>query len=151
MIGTGALLESLEDPRVESVLSIGRTPTRRSSPKLRELVRTDLFDYADIRDELAGHDACLFCLGASVVGMSEAEYHRHRLTHGITIAAAVVLCELNPGMRFCFVSGVGTDSTESGSMMWARVKGKPENRLLRMPLDACMFRPGFIQPMKGAS
>ena len=147
MVGAGVLAECLDDPRVESVLVVGRTPCGVVHPGVRELLRTDFFSYGDIMAELKGHDACFFCLGVSSAGMKEAEYHR--VTYDLTIAAAEALAALNPGMTFCYVSGEGTDSTERGRSMWARVKGKAENRLLQMPFKAYMFRPGFIQPLKG--
>jgi uncharacterized protein YbjT (DUF2867 family) len=147
MVGAGVLIECLGDPRVRSVLVIGRHSVGISNPKLRELIRSDFFDYSDARSDLSGYDACFFCLGVSAPGMSQAAYHR--LTYELTIAAAEVLVALNPGITFCYVSGEGTDSTERGRSMWARVKGKTENHLLRLPFKAFMFRPGYIQPMKG--
>ena len=147
MVGGGVLIECLEDSRVRSVLVIGRKPSGVTHPKLREIIRSDFFDYGDIRADLKGLDACFFCLGVSAVGMSEAAYHR--LTFDLTLSAARALVELNPGLTFCYVSGEGTDSTEHGRSMWARVKGKTENQLLRMPFKAYMFRPGFIQALKG--
>jgi uncharacterized protein YbjT (DUF2867 family) len=147
MIGSGVLHECLEDPSVEAVLIVVRAPTTYAHAKLRELVHKDFFDYSAIRDQFDGYDACFFCLGVSSAGMPEAEYHR--LTYELTIAAAETLAARNPGMTFCYVSGQGADSTERGRFMWARVKGKTENQLLRMPLNAFMFRPGFVQPMKG--
>lgn len=146
MVGSGVLIECLHDSRVESVLAVTRKPLETTHPKLRQLIRSDFFDYSDARSDLAGFDACFFCLGVSSVGMSEAEYSR--MTYDLTIAAGRVLAELNPGMTFCYVSGQGTDSSERGRSMWARVKGKTENELLRM-FDAYMFRPGFIRPLKG--
>ena len=148
MVGGGALTECLEDPRVRSVLMVGRKPCGVTHPKLRELIRSDFFDYSDAKVALAGHDACFFCLGVSAAGLTEAAYHR--LTYELTLSAAGALVALNPGLTFCYVSGEGTDSTEHGRFMWARVKGKTENHLLAMPLNAYMFRPGFIQPVKGA-
>jgi uncharacterized protein YbjT (DUF2867 family) len=147
MVGAGVLIECLGDSRVRSVLVIGRHSVGISNPKLRELIRSDFFDYSDARGDLSGYDACFFCLGVSAPGMSQAAYHR--LTYELTIAAAEALVSLNPGITFCYVSGEGTDSTERGRSMWARVKGKTENHLLRLPLKAFMFRPGYIQPMKG--
>lgn len=147
MVGTGVLIECLEDPRVQSVLAVGRRPCGVTHAKLRELIRTDLFDYSDAIDDLKGCDACFFCLGVSAARMTEAAYHR--VTHDLTIAAADVLLELNPALTFCYVSGEGTDSTERGRFMWARVKGKTENQLLQMAPNAYMFRPGFIQPLRG--
>ena len=147
MVGSGVLTECIEDPRVGSVWVVGRTPCGVAHPKLRELIRSDFFDYRDANAHLNGLDACFFCLGVSAVGMSESAYHR--LTYELTISAAAALADLNPGLTFCYVSGEGTDSTERGRFMWARVKGKTENHLLRMPFNAYMFRPGFIQPLKG--
>jgi hypothetical protein len=130
------------------VLVIGRTPSGVLHPKVQELVRPDLFHYDDVRASLAGRDACLFCAGVSAVGMDEGSYSR--ITFDLTVAAAEALSKASPGARFCYVSGAGTDSSGVGRTMWARVKGRTENRLLDMPgVEAYMFRPGFIQPMKG--
>ena len=148
MVGSGVLAECLGDPRVRSVLVVGRTPCGVSHPKLREVVRSDLLDWSDAAADLGGLDACFFCLGVSSFGMSEADYRR--VTYDITVAAATALAALNPGMTFCYVSGEGTDSSASGRVMWARVKGETENRLLAMPLNAAMFRPGLIRPVGGA-
>lgn len=147
MVGQGALRECLLAPDVESVLTIGRTATGQRHAKLREIVHTDLTDYAAIESELAGHDACLFCIGVSATGMSEQDYTR--ITYDVTLAAAQVLARLSPGMTFLYVSGEGTDSTERKRAMWARVKGRTENALLALPLRAVMFRPGLIRPMHG--
>lgn len=148
MIGRGVLLECLEDPGVVEVVAIVRSPLEVTHPKLKTLHHSDYFDYSAIRDQLAGFDACFFCLGVTAAGKSEAEYER--LTYTLTLAAATTLAELNPGMTFCYVSGQSTDSTEKGRVMWARVKGRTENALLAMDgLDAYMFRPGFVLPMKG--
>ncbi len=148
MVGQGVLRECLLDPDVERVLSIIRAPTGRSEPKLRELVHKDFYDFSTIESELAGYDACFFCLGVSSAGMKEADYRR--VTYDITLAAARVLARLNPSMTFIYVSGTGTDSSERGSSMWARVKGKTENDLLRLPFKAAyMFRPGAIIPLQG--
>lgn len=147
MVGAGVLHECLRDDRVREVLSVQRTATGTKHPKLRELIRSDFYDYQDVRDAFRGADACFFCLGVTAVGKSEAEYHR--LTFDLTLAAARMLAEVNPGMTFCYVSGQGTDSTERGRIMWARVKGKTENALLALPLEAWMLRPGYIQPMGG--
>jgi len=147
MIGSGVLLECLRNPGIESVLAIGRSRTSLARPRLRELVRTNLFDYTDVQDELSGYDACFFCLGVSAAGMKESDYSR--ITHDLTMAAAGALLELNPRITFCYISGQGTDSTERGRFMWARVKGRTENALLAMPFRAFMFRPGFIRPTHG--
>jgi uncharacterized protein YbjT (DUF2867 family) len=149
MLGWGALTECLADPRVTRVLTVARRPTGVQHEKLEELIVTDFFDYEPVASRLAGYDACLFCHGVSSAGMSEAAY-RH-VTYDLTLAAARVLVSLNPAMAFCFVSGTGTDDTERGRLMWARVKGATENALKRLPFRAVyLFRPGYIQPVKGA-
>ena len=147
MVGQGVLRECLLDPEVEIVQIIGRTASGVQHAKLREIVRSDLHHYADIEPQLTGFDACFFCLGISAGGMQEADYTR--ITYGITMALAEVLARLSPGMTFVYVSGAGTDSSERGRMMWARVKGKTENSLLRLFESAYMFRPGTIQPVNG--
>jgi len=147
MVGAGVVMECLEDPRVRSILVLGRTPCGVVHPKLREFIRSDFFDYSDAKADLTGRDACFFCLGVSAAGMTEAAYYH--LTYELTLSAATALADLNPDLTFCYVSGEGTDSTERGRFMWARVKGKTENHLLRIPFHAYMFRPGFIQPLKG--
>ncbi|MBT2303784.1 NAD-dependent epimerase/dehydratase family protein [Variovorax paradoxus] len=148
MVGQGVLRECLFDAGVSRVLSVGRSATGQTHPKLRELIVPDLFDYSAVREQLSGFDACFFCLGVSSASMSE-EAYRH-VTYDLTLAAAKVLVRLNPQMTFVYVSGAGTDSSERGSSMWARVKGATENALMRLPFKAAyMFRPGFIQPMHG--
>ena len=148
MVGQGVLRECLLDPAVTEVLTIGRSATGQQSPKLREIVHRDFLDFSAIENEMTGYDACFFCLGVSSLGLDEARY-RH-LTYDITLASARPLARLNPGMTFTYVTGASTDSTEQGSMMWARVKGKTENDLLRLPFKAAyMFRPGAIQPLHG--
>lgn len=149
MVGTGVLRECLLDPEVAKVLVIGRTPLGQTHAKLSELVHKDLADYRAIEAQLAGYDACLFCLGVSAAGMSEADYTR--ITYDVTIAAAEAILRHSPGLTFIYVSGAGTDTSEKGRAMWARVKGRTENALLKMPFKAAvMFRPGYIQPMHGA-
>jgi uncharacterized protein YbjT (DUF2867 family) len=133
---------------VERVLVIVRAPTGQRHDKLREIVHADLFDLSAIEPELAGHDACFFCLGVSAAGMKPAEYER--VTYDLTLAVARTLARINPAMTFVYVSGAGTDGSERGRSMWARVKGKTENPLLRLPFKAAyMFRPGFVQPRHG--
>jgi uncharacterized protein YbjT (DUF2867 family) len=149
MVGQGVLRECLLDPHVDAIVTVGRSATGVQNPKLREIVRPDLFHYSDIEAELKGFDACFFCLGVSSAGMPEKQYKN--LTHTLTLAAAETLSRLNPAMTFVYVSGAGTDSSEKGRAMWARVKGKTENALLRLPFKAAyMFRPGLIQPVHGA-
>jgi uncharacterized protein YbjT (DUF2867 family) len=148
MVGQGVLRECLLAPDVESVVAVGRNATGQQHPKLRDLVHKDMYDYSAIEPQLQGFDACFFCLGVSSVGMKEPEYKR--ITYDLTLAAATVLARLNPGMTFTYVTGAGTDSSERGSSMWARVKGATENALLRLPFKAAyMFRPGMIQPLHG--
>jgi uncharacterized protein YbjT (DUF2867 family) len=148
MVGQGVLRESLLDPEVESVLTIGRNATAQQHEKLHEITHNDLSDLSAIEGRLSGYDACFFCLGVSSAGMNEEAYRR--VTYDLTISVARTLAKLNPTMTFIYVSGSGTDSTERGRMMWARVKGKTENALLQMPFKAVyMFRPGYIQPLHG--
>jgi len=148
MIGQGVLRELLQDPDFTNVLAVGRRPCGVEDPKLRDLVHSDFFDFSSVAKELTGYDACFFCLGVSSAGMKEADYRR--LTYDLTLAAAKVLAERNPGMRFLYVSGAGTDSTEKGRVMWARVKGETENALSRLQFKAAyMVRPGFIEPLDG--
>jgi uncharacterized protein YbjT (DUF2867 family) len=148
MVGQGVLRECLLDPDVERVLAVVRAPTGQAHEKVRELVHDDFYDFAKIEAELDGYDACLFCLGVSAAGMKEADYHR--VTYDLTLAAARTLVKRNPRMTFIYVSGAGTDSTEKGSAMWARVKGKTENAILALPFAGkYMFRPGIIQPRHG--
>lgn len=147
MVGDGVLHACLADPRVDHLLAIGRSPLGLSHPKLDEHLHTDFFSYVDLVAELAAGDACFFCLGVSSFGMSEEAYHRQ--TFDLTLAAARALANAHPGAAFCYVSGEGTDSSESGRTMWARVKGKTENALLALPLDAYMFRPAFVRARAG--
>lgn len=147
MVGQGVLRECLLDREVEGVLSISRTATGQQHVKLREIVLQDLADLSAIRAELSGYDACFFCLGVSSLGMTEQAYRR--ITYDLTLAAARILAEQNPNMTFVYVSGTGTDSSERGRSMWARVKGETENALLRLPFQAYMFRPGYIHPLHG--
>jgi uncharacterized protein YbjT (DUF2867 family) len=148
MVGQGVLRECLLDPEIESILAVGRSPIAQQHEKLHEVVVKDLTDLSSVAGRLSGYDACFFCLGTSAVGMSEDDYRR--VTYDLTLSVATTLLKLNPAMTFVYVSGAGTDSTEHGRMMWARVKGKTENALLAMPFKAAyMFRPGYIQPMHG--
>jgi uncharacterized protein YbjT (DUF2867 family) len=148
MVGQGVLRECLLDSGVHQILSLVRTPSGQQNPKLRELVHANFFDYSAIEPQLTGYDACFFSLGVSSAGMDEAKYTH--LTYDLTLAAAATLARLNPQMTFIYVSGAGTDSTERGRSMWARVKGKTENDLLKLPFRAAyMFRPGLIQPLHG--
>jgi uncharacterized protein YbjT (DUF2867 family) len=147
MVGEGVQHECLKHPDIESVLVINRKPCGVEHEKSKEIIHKDLFDLSAIEDQLAGYNACYFCAGVSSVGKKEDEYTR--ITYDLTINFANTLLKLNPSMTFCYVSGVGTDSTEKGRSMWARVKGKTENDLLKLSFKAAyMFRPGYIQPTK---
>lgn len=148
MIGKGVLLECLADPNVESVLVINRQPAGIAHQKLREIIHKDLFDLKPVLNKVKGYDTCFFCLGVSSVGMNKKDYDQ--ITYGLTLNFAETVLKMNPGMTFCYISGAGTDSSETGRSMWARVKGKTENVLLALPFKrAYMFRPGYIQPVKG--
>jgi putative NAD(P)-binding protein len=148
MVGQGVLRECLLAPDVALVQTVGRTTTGQQHPRLKEIVQRDLFDSDAIAADLKGFDACFFCLGVSSSGMTEAAYTR--LTYDLTVAVAQTVAKLNPGMIFVYVSGAGTDSTEQGGSMWARVKGRTENALQRLPFKAVyLFRPGAIQPLHG--
>ncbi len=149
MVGQGVLRECLLDSGVATVVSIGRSATGVTHPKLREIIRPDLTNYSAIESQLSGFDACFFCLGVSSAGLNEEQYTR--ITYDIVLGAAETLARLNPAMTFVYVSGQGTDSSEHGRIMWARVKGRTENALLRLPFKAAfMFRPGVIVPRFGA-
>ena len=147
MVGQGALLECLESPAVDRVLAVGRRPTGRPHAKLRELIHRDFTDLAPIEGQLAGYDACFFCLGVSSLGMKEPDYRR--VTYDFALAAARTLARLNPGMTFIYVSGSGTDSSEKGRAMWARVKGKTENDILVPPLQSLCLPPGVHTAPQG--
>ena len=148
MVGQGVLRECLVDAGVERVLVVGRSPTGVQHAKLHEILHDNFTDFSKIESQLRGYDACFFCLGVSSVGM-EAERYRH-LTYDVTMAAANALVRLNPGMVFTYVTGRSSDSTEQGPVRWARVKGKTENDLLKLPFKAAyMFRPAGIQPLHG--
>ena len=148
MVGEGVLLEVLRDANVEAVLVVGRRPCEMNHPKLTEIIHRDFYNYTPIEEQLRGYDACLFCLGVTSLGKNEEEYRR--LTYDLTMAAACTMEKQCPGMVFSYISGMGTDSTEHGKVMWARVKGKTENDIMRLGFkDAYAFRPGFIKPMSG--
>lgn len=148
MVGQGVLRECLLDPDVEKVLSVGRSRIKQVDPKIEEIIQKNLFDVTKIKSRLAGYEACFFTLGVSAFRMSEADYTH--LTYDLTLSIANTLARLNPRMTFIYVSGAGTNSSETGGQMWARVKGRTENALLKLPFKAAyMFRPGFIQPLHG--
>jgi uncharacterized protein YbjT (DUF2867 family) len=148
MVGQGVLRECLQARDVALVQTVGRKATDQQNAKLKEVVQDNLFDVDAMASELQGFDACFFCLGVSAAGMTEAAYSH--LTYDLTLAVAEKLAAWNPGMTFTYVSGAGTDSTEQGRSMWARVKGRTENALQRLPFKAVyVFRPGVIQPLHG--
>ena len=148
MVGEGVMHECLLHPQVESVLIINRKRSGFTHPKLKEIVHPDFFDFSAIEDQLTGYNACYFCLGVSSVGMKEPEYYK--MTYTLTMHVAGMLSKLNKGMTFCYVSGSGTDSSEKGRSMWARVKGKTENDLFKLPFKQVFaFRPGYMHPTKG--
>ncbi len=148
MVGEGVLHQALLNSDVESVLVIGRKSCNVKHQKLKEIIHNDFYNYSSIENQLIGFNACFFCLGVSSVGMKEKDYIR--VTYDLTMQAAAALSKLNPDMTFCYISGTGTDSSEKGRIMWARVKGKTENHLMKLPFKAVyLFRPGFIKPIKG--
>jgi uncharacterized protein YbjT (DUF2867 family) len=148
MVGQAVLRECLLDARVASILYVGRTSTGRRVERFQELLVKDLSDLSGVEEQLRGYDACFFCLGIASAGMTETDYRR--VTYDLTVGVAQTLVRLDPGMTFVYITGEGTDSTEHGRSMWARVKGQTENALLGMPFKgAYMFRPGLIQPLHG--
>ena len=148
MIGKGLLLECLDHPKVEKILAINRSPLDLAHEKITEILLNDITDLGTIRDLLPEFEVCYFCLGVSAAGLTEREYTA--ITYDLTLGFAKELIKFNPTITFCYISGAGTDSSEKGSMMWARIKGKTENDLLKLPFKTVyMLRPAFIQPKKG--
>lgn len=149
MIGRGVLLESLDSTEVTSVLSVGRRTIDLEHPKLQQITHSDFEDFSTVADRFSNLDACMWCLGVSSAGMDEKAYTR--VTHDFTMAAARVLLEQNPEMRFCFVSGAGADSSEASRTMWARVKGKAENALMKTDFkEVIIYRPAFVKAQRGS-
>lgn len=149
MVGEGVLQECIANPEVEKILLLNRRSSGYSDPKIIELIHSDLSDISPIAEEIKGYDACYFCAGVSSVGMDEAQYTE--VTYDLTLGFAGTLARHNPHMTFCYVSGAGTDSTGKGKQMWARVKGRTENDLMKLPFKAVYnFRPAFMKPSKGA-
>ncbi|MEI7526879.1 MAG: NAD-dependent epimerase/dehydratase family protein [Mariniphaga sp.] len=145
MVGEGVLYECLNHPEVEKILVINRNPCGYSHPKLTEIIHTDLSDISTLGERIQGYNACYFCLGVTSLGKKEDEYTR--LTYTLTQNFASTLASLNPDMTFCYISGAGTDSSEKGRTMWARVKGKTENDLMKLPFKQVFnFRPAGIKP-----
>jgi hypothetical protein len=148
MVGEGVLHECLQNPDVEEILVINRRPCGFTHSKLREIIHIDFFNLIQIESRLSGYNACFFCAGVSSVGMKEPEYTK--VTYELTMNFAQTVSRINPEMVFCYVSGAGTDSSEKGRMMWARVKGKTENDLMRLQFKSVYaFRPAFMKPIKG--
>lgn len=147
MVGEGVLLECLDHPDVEQVLVINRKPLGRAHPKLKEIIHADFFRLEPIAQQLAGYNACFFCLGISSVGIGKEEYRR--ITYDLTVYAGQIMAKQNPAMTFCYVTGAGTDSSEKGRVAWARVKGATENALLRLFPNGYMFRPGVMKATPG--
>jgi hypothetical protein len=149
MVGEGVLKASLLHPDVEKVLVINRRPCCVTHPKLTEILHTDFFNLSPVTENMKDYNACFFCLGVSSVGMKEEAYYS--MTYTLTMHMAGILARQNPDMTFCYVSGAGTDSSEKGRLNWARVKGKTENDLMKLPFKKVFaFRPGFMLPEKGA-
>ena len=148
MVGEGVLHECLHHPAVSSILVINRKPSGVNHSKVKEIIHSDFYDLSPIGSQLEGYNACFFCLGTTSIGKNEAEFTK--VTYDLTMHVAENLCKLNPDMTFCYISGAGTDSTEKGRTMWARVKGKTENDLMKLPFKRVYnFRPGFMQPTPG--
>ena len=148
MVGQGVLLASLTAVDVTHVVTVGRGSLAQTHDKLSKIEHLNLMDLSSIEDQLTGFDACFFCLGVSSGGMTQDAYTK--LTYDLTLSVANTLARLNPRMTFTYVSGSGTDSSEKGGVMWARVKGRTENALLKLPFKAAyMFRPGIIAPLDG--
>jgi uncharacterized protein YbjT (DUF2867 family) len=149
MVGEGVLLECLQSPEVEQVLVVNRKPCGVAHPKLKEILHQDFLDISPIANQLTDYNACYFCLGVSSVGISAETYQKY--TYDLTMHFASTIAPLNPGMTFIYVSGSGTDSSEKGSLRWARVKGKTENDLMKLPFKKVYaFRPGIMVPAQGA-
>ncbi len=147
MVGEGVLHESLNHRDVKSVLVINRKKCNVEHPKIKEIIIDNFYDLSSIENQLLGYNACFFCLGTTSIGKSEELYSK--ITFELTRTFADTLVKLNPEMTFCYVSGSGTDTSEKGKLMWARVKGKTESYLLSLFPKAYMFRPGLIIPTKG--
>lgn len=148
MVGKGVLLDCLDHAEIGEVLAIGRKTVEKKHIKLKELIHSDFTDFSQVQSQLSGYDACFFCLGVSVAGLKEEQYKR--ITYDFTLSLAKALFQINPQMTFNYISGVGADSSEKGRAMWARVKGKTENDLLKLGFKhAFMFRPGIIIPKRG--
>ena len=148
MVGEGVLHECLHHPAVSSILVINRKPSGVNHSKVKEIIHSDFYDLSPIESQLKSYNTCFFCLGTTSIGKNEAEFTK--VTYDLTMHVAENLCKLNPDMTFCYISGAGTDSTEKGRTMWARVKGKTENDLMKLPFKRVYnFRPGYMQPTPG--
>ncbi len=145
MVGEGVLHECMQHSQVDNILIITRKPTGYKHAKIKEIIHEDFFNMGKLKAQLKGYNACLFCLGVTSLGKNEAEYYR--LTYTLTMHLANMLASINHNLTFCYISGAGTDSSEKGRSMWARIKGKTENDLLKLPFKAVYnFRPAFIKP-----
>jgi hypothetical protein len=148
MVGEGVLLECIQHPAIDEILLVNRKPSGMTHPKIKEILHVDFYKLEPIENRLKGYNACFFCLGVTSIGKKEEEYYK--LTYSLTMHMAEILARQNPMMTFCYVSGAGTDSTEVGKRMWARVKGKTENHLMKLPFkQVYAFRPGYIHPTPG--
>lgn len=147
MVGEGVMMECLANSQVSEVLTISRKPSGHTHPKLKEIIHSDFYNLSAIEEQLKGYDACLFCLGVSSVGMNETDYTR--VTYDLTMHVAETLARHNPNMIFEYISGAGTDTSEQGRLMWARVKGRTENDLAKLFSNAYAVRPGIMKPTKG--
>lgn len=149
MVGEGVMLECIQNDAIEKILLINRKPTGISNPKVEEIIHADFNDISALEDRLKDFNACYFCSGVSSLGMKEEQYLA--VTYTLTLNFARILAKVNPNLTFCYVSGAGTDSSEKGKLMWARIKGKTENDLMKLPFKAVYnFRPAFMKPAKGA-
>lgn len=148
MAGEGVLHECILHPGVEEILILTRRSSGVDHPKVRELIHSDFYNLSSIEDQLSGYHACFFCMGVSSIGMNETDYTK--VTHTLTLHVASILASKNKEMTFCYISGAATDSSERGRSMWARVKGRTENDLQKLPFKKVfLFRPGYMQPTKG--
>lgn len=148
MVGKAVLLECLESEKISEILIINRSSLDMKHSKLKEVLLKDFMQFESIKEDLKGYDACFHCMGVSASGLSEEKYTA--LTFGITKNLVDTLYEINPKMQFSYISGQGTDSSEKGNVMWARVKGKTENYILNKGFSkSLMFRAGIIIPEKG--
>lgn len=147
MVGEGVLFECINNTKVSEIPFVGRRNYETTSSKVKQLLVSDFLKIDEYKDQLQGYDACFFCAGISSVGMSEEKFTT--ITYDTTLTFAKTLLEVNSNMVFNYVSGRGTDTTEKGKVMWARVKGKTENHLMQLGFKAeYNFRPALMIPFK---